>query len=92
MFLFMPEQIKAYLNGTNVPRFLGLKCFIATLLGTIMSVSSGLVVGPEGPLVHLGAMIGAHLARLSDWLDRKLEGKQVSVFHNPCVDCFFVFF
>lgn len=33
------------------------------MIGTIFSVSSGLAVGPEGPLVHIGAIIGSAFAR-----------------------------
>ena len=49
--------VMAVLNGVHVPfafdsRTLFVKCF-----GTIASVASGLMIGPEGPLVHIGAAI-----------------------------------
>lgn len=49
-------EIKAYLNGINVPHFLRLRTFFVTVASTIGAVSSGLAIGPEGPLVHIGAI------------------------------------
>jgi len=65
-------EVKAYLNGCRIPNVFNMSNFLVKTLGTILSVSSGLCVGPEGPLVHLGAMIGAALTR-SGW-----AGHQVS--------------
>jgi chloride channel 7 len=58
----IPET-KAILNGLHVPKFLSLKTFAAKFVGIIMAVSSGLVLGPEGPLVHLGAIVGSAMTR-----------------------------
>lgn len=33
------------------------------MVGTILSVSSGLCVGPEGPLVHIGAVVGSSVTK-----------------------------
>eukprot|EP00937_MAST-01D_sp_MAST-1D-sp2_P001011 g1011.t1 len=57
-------DVKAYLNGVRIPRLLDLRCLCAKLIGTVAAVSSGLVVGPEGPLVHMGAALGLQLTRL----------------------------
>lgn len=56
-------EVKAYLNGVRVSRFADPKLFLAKVFGTILSVSSGLAVGPEGPLVHIGAIIGALITK-----------------------------
>ena len=56
-------EVKAYLNGVRVPSFADMKTFLTKIFGTILSVSSGLVVGPEGPLVHIGAIIGQGLTK-----------------------------
>jgi len=45
----LPE-VKAYLNGVCVPRFAKFNVFLAKIFATILSVTSGLIVGPEGPL------------------------------------------
>jgi chloride channel 7 len=56
-------EVKAVLNGLHVPKFLSFRTFASKFIGIIMSVSSGLVVGPEGPLVHLGAIVGSAMTR-----------------------------
>lgn len=61
-------EIKAYLNGVRVKRFSSMRLFFVTVLATILSVSSGLAIGPEGPLVHIGAIVGAGCTKLSNTL------------------------
>lgn len=61
-------EIKAYLNGVRVKRFTDLKLFVVKIVATVLSVSSGLVVGPEGPLVHVGAIVGASMTKLGPTL------------------------
>lgn len=61
-------QVKAYLNGIRVRRFSCAKLFFVKIVATILSVSSGLAIGPEGPLVHLGAMAGASCTKVSNLL------------------------
>jgi len=56
-------EVKAYLYGVRVVSFMNLRTFAVKVAGTILSVSSGLCVGPEGPLVHLGAIVGSSLTR-----------------------------
>jgi chloride channel 7 len=65
-------QTKAYLNGVAIHSFFNARTFLVKILGTVLSVSSGLCIGPEGPLVHLGAMVGAGLTRTGK-LGRKVR-------------------
>ena len=53
----------AYLNGCNIPRVFNLRVFVVKFISTICSVASGLQWGPEGPMIHLGAMMGAGLSQ-----------------------------
>jgi H+/Cl- antiporter ClcA len=59
-------EVMAYLNGVQVGDFDSPKLFVVKLIGTIFSVASGLVIGPEGPAVHLGSILGACITRLGD--------------------------
>lgn len=46
--------------------------FIVKILGTILSVSSGLSVGQEGPLIHIGAIMGASCTKIGGTLSNLL--------------------
>jgi chloride channel 7 len=63
-------EVKAYLNGVRVKRFASMRLFFVKIVGTIASVSSGLAVGPEGPLVHIGAILGASCSKISNLILR----------------------
>jgi len=55
--------VMSFLNGVHVPRSLDTKTLVAKWLGVVCSVSSGLIVGPEGPLVHMGTAVAAWFTR-----------------------------
>ena len=57
------SYVVAELNGVSSPTAISLKSGIVKTIGTIFSVSSGIAVGPEGPLVHVGSIIGSAFAR-----------------------------
>jgi H+/Cl- antiporter ClcA len=46
------------LNGVNYPDFITFKCLVVKFLGVAFAVSAGLCVGKEGPLVHMGSIVG----------------------------------
>ena len=57
-------EVKSYLNGTNIPRYLRVPTGLVKIFGVICSVSAGLIVGKEGPLIHVGSIIAANYATL----------------------------
>lgn len=52
-------EVKAFLNGLDTPNIFSFKTFFVKVLGSIGSVAGGLIVGKEGPLVHIGACIAS---------------------------------
>ncbi|XP_013787955.2 chloride channel protein D-like, partial [Limulus polyphemus] len=58
----IPEII-AFLNGTLVRHIFNIKTLIVKFVSCVCAVSSGMPVGPEGPMIHLGALIGAGLSQ-----------------------------
>ncbi len=54
----------AYLNGNDVPDLLRGRTLIVKWLGTMCGVTAGLAVGPEAPMVHMGACVASLLAFL----------------------------
>mmetsp|Transcript_46393 Transcript_46393/g.123248 ORF Transcript_46393/g.123248 Transcript_46393/m.123248 type:complete len:962 (-) Transcript_46393:183-3068(-) len=57
----------AFLNGVDVRQILTPRVLFTKYVGTISIVGSGLVAGPEGPMIHLGSVVGnlsvTHLIR-----------------------------
>ncbi|XP_065175744.1 chloride channel protein B-like isoform X2 [Sycon ciliatum] len=58
----IPELI-GFLNGTFVHHIFNIKTMIAKFLSCALAVSAGLPAGPEGPVIHMGALIGAGLSQ-----------------------------
>eukprot|EP01063_Lacrimia_lanifica_P018068 TRINITY_DN25024_c0_g1_i1.p1 TRINITY_DN25024_c0_g1~~TRINITY_DN25024_c0_g1_i1.p1 ORF type:complete len:904 (+),score=328.67 TRINITY_DN25024_c0_g1_i1:42-2753(+) len=52
-------DVMGYLNGVSVPKVFNVKTFAAKFFSCVLAVSSGLPVGPEGPIIHMGALLGA---------------------------------
>ena len=53
--------VMAYLNGTHVPDLLGWRSLAAKVVGVVCACGSSLAVGPEGPMVHVGAAVASCL-------------------------------
>ncbi|KAG0584002.1 hypothetical protein KC19_3G178600 [Ceratodon purpureus] len=56
-------EVKAYLNGVDTPNIFSIKTLFVKILGSIGSVAGGLIVGKEGPLVHVGSCIASILGQ-----------------------------
>jgi len=52
------------LNGVKYPDFICLKALVVKFFGVAFAVSAGLCVGKEGPLVHMGAIVGCAIPYL----------------------------
>ncbi|XP_024384497.1 chloride channel protein CLC-d [Physcomitrium patens] len=53
--------VMAYLNGIDIPSFFEFRTLVTKIVGTICTISSGLPIGQEGPMVHIGAAIASSL-------------------------------
>jgi chloride channel 7 len=56
-------EIKCLLNGIKIPHVVRVKTLFAKVAGVIFSVSGGLPIGKEGPMIHSGAIVGAGLSQ-----------------------------
>lgn len=56
-------QIKCFLNGVKIPGVVSLKTLVAKAIGVLCSISGGLTVGREGPMIHTGACIAARISQ-----------------------------
>jgi chloride channel 3/4/5 len=50
-------EIKTILSGFVIPKFLGVKVLCLKVFGAIFAVASGLPLGKEAPLIHIGAIV-----------------------------------
>jgi len=48
----------AYVNGVNFPNFIGWPTLITKCIGVSLAVAGDIKVGKEGPLAHIGSIIG----------------------------------
>ncbi|CUG89156.1 chloride channel protein, putative [Bodo saltans] len=54
-------DVMAYLNGVMFPLIFNVRTLVVKTASCILAVSSGLPGGVEGPMIHIGALIGAGL-------------------------------
>lgn len=57
------DGLKALLNGVQVPGFLAFKTFIVKTYALPFTVSAGLICGRMGPIIHIGAIVGAAVSQ-----------------------------
>eukprot|EP00047_Mylnosiga_fluctuans_P007977 m.256438 g.256438 ORF g.256438 m.256438 type:complete len:811 (-) comp20163_c0_seq1:227-2659(-) len=56
-------QMKAILRGISLKEYLSMRTLIAKVLGITASLSSGLLIGKEGPFVHIASMVAQQLMK-----------------------------
>jgi hypothetical protein len=70
-----------------VPNLLRMRTLITKFVGTVCAVSAGLPMGPEGPMVHIGACVASvtTYAKLCEPARRWLPGGAACALHEPAV-------
>jgi chloride channel 7 len=76
----IPEVI-AFLNGSVCKKF-HLRTIVAKVLSCGFAVGAGIPCGPEGPMIHLGAMVGAGLSQMRSGT-LGIQGSWFKRFRNP---------
>ncbi|KYR02106.1 chloride channel protein [Tieghemostelium lacteum] len=57
-------EVKGYLNGIRIPHSMNVRTLFGKVISLIFSFSSGLILGPEGPMIHIGSMIGGAVGQV----------------------------
>lgn len=58
------------LNGISYPDYISIKSLIVKFLGVSFAVAGGLCGGKEGPLIHMGSIVGYACAYLPLWFTK----------------------
>ena len=48
----------SYMNGISYPGLIGINTIIVKSIGAVFAVAGGIKVGKEGPLAHIGSIMG----------------------------------
>jgi H+/Cl- antiporter ClcA len=57
-------ELIGILNGVDYPGIIGIRTLIVKILGVCLGVAAGLCIGKEGPLAHIGAIVGTAIIYL----------------------------
>jgi chloride channel 2 len=58
------SELKCTMSGFEVGGYLSLKTLIAKTTGLILSITSGMPIGSEGPFIHISCIISTQIMRL----------------------------
>ncbi|CAM9167360.1 unnamed protein product, partial [Ectocarpus fasciculatus] len=61
-------EVKALLNGVNLRAAFRVRTLAVKATSVIFAVSSGLFVGPDGPMIHMCAIVGVIISKFFDSL------------------------
>jgi len=70
-----PVGGKSSLTGKQTS-FVSLKTMGAKFVGMLCSIPSGLCIGPEGPIIHISALLGYWSTHFVHWLEQQILGKR----------------
>lgn len=51
-------EAMGFMNGIRYPHYIGIKTLFVKIFGLCFAVAAGMCSGKEGPLVHIGAIVG----------------------------------
>jgi len=68
--------VKSYLNGVHLNGLFSFPTMLCKSIGCAFAIGSGLVAGREGPIIHVGAILGAAMSQgSSQWFQWRLTGR-----------------
>jgi chloride channel 7 len=78
-------DVKSYLNGVHLQGLFSMSTAFAKAVGCAFSIGSGLIAGREGPIIHVGAILGSGISqgasevfgyRTPSWLNKHFRSAE----------------
>jgi chloride channel 7 len=66
-------EVKAMLNGSHISKLLTFTAAFVKIFGIIFTITAGLALGREGPMVHIGAAISNFIVHIP-WFYQRIIG------------------
>jgi len=57
-------QMRSILGGFSIPGYLSLRTLVSKVTGLLLALGSGMVIGKEGPFVHISCIIANQMLRI----------------------------
>ena len=57
-------EVKVMLGGTPMPQYTTFRCLVTKVIGLAIAIGSGMFVGKQGPMVHVGLMAAVALMHI----------------------------
>ena len=80
-------EVKTILSGFIMHGFLGIWTLLIKAVALVLAVASGLALGKEGPMVHIGSCVGNIVARLFPKYSKN-EAKRREILSAACAGMF----
>uniref|UniRef100_A0AC35U5I4 Chloride channel protein n=1 Tax=Rhabditophanes sp. KR3021 TaxID=114890 RepID=A0AC35U5I4_9BILA len=82
-------EVKVIMNGFTLHNYLTFRTLVAKIVGLTLTLGSGLPVGKEGPFVHMGAIVGTLLTKMTRlWQSKDFymnnEGRAMEILSSGC--------
>ena len=71
----------AFLNGVIIPKTFSLKVVLAKFSSCALAVGSGIPAGPEGPMIHMGSILGSLVSQGQLFIGPHLEPLKAKIAH-----------